>query len=101
MGFINAFKALADIRIELDVVHDDYNPDTSIELFGHTFDLPVFASPIAKILTDYKFESPYFNNNDAYADALIKGTYQAGGMAWLGDNKAEGYFPGRSRLSKR
>ena len=95
MGFINAFKALADIRIELDVVHDDYNPDTSIELFGHTFDLPVFASPIAKILTDYQFESPYFNNNDAYADALIKGTYQAGGMAWVGDNRAEGYFPGQ------
>ena len=95
MGFINAVKALADIRIELDVVHDDYNPDTSIELFGHAFDLPVFASPIAKILTDYKLESPYFNNNDAYADALIKGTYQAGGMAWLGDNKAEGYFPGQ------
>jgi 4-hydroxymandelate oxidase len=95
LGFINAYKALADIRIELDVVHDDYNPDTSIELFGHTFDLPVFASPIAKILTDYAFESPYFNNNSAYADALVKGACQAGGMAWLGDNKAEGYFPGQ------
>jgi 4-hydroxymandelate oxidase len=95
MGFISACRSLADIRIELDVVHDDYIPDTSIDLFGHTFDLPVFASPIAKILTDYKFESPYFNNNDAYADALIKGAYQAGGMAWLGDNKAEGYFPGQ------
>jgi 4-hydroxymandelate oxidase len=95
LGFINAYKALADIRIELDVVHDDYNPDTSIELFGHTFDLPVFASPIAKILTDYTFESPYFNNNSAYADALVKGACQAGGMAWLGDNKAEGYFPGQ------
>jgi 4-hydroxymandelate oxidase len=95
MGFINAYKALAEIRIELDVIHDDYVPDTSIELFGRTFDLPVFASPIAKILTDYVFESPYFNNNDAYADALVKGAYEAGGMAWLGDNKAEGYFPGQ------
>ena len=95
LGFINAYKALADIRIELDVIHDDYVPDTAIELFGHTFDLPVFASPIAKILTDYTFDSPFFNNNDLYADALLKGAYQAGGMAWLGDNKAEGYFPGQ------
>ena len=95
LGFINAYKALADIRIELDVVHDDYIPDTSIELFGRTFDLPVFASPIAKILTEYTFDSPYFNNNDLYADALVKGAYEAGGMAWLGDNKAEGYFPGQ------
>ena len=95
LGFINAYKALADIRIELDVVHDDYIPDTSIELFGRTFDLPVFASPIGKILTDYTFDSPYFNNNDLYADALVKGAYEAGGMAWLGDNKADGYFPGQ------
>lgn len=95
LGFINAYNALADIRIELDVIHDDYNPDTSVELFGHTFDLPMFASPIAKVLTDYTFESPYFNGNHLYADALIKGCYEAGGMAWLGDNKEEGYFEGQ------
>ena len=94
-GFIHAYDALKDIKIELDVIHDDYDPDTSIELFGHHFDLPVFASPIAKILTDYEFKSPFFNNNGAYADALIKGCYEAGGMAWLGDNKEEGYFPGQ------
>ena len=28
LGFINAYKALADIRIELDVIHEDYTPDT-------------------------------------------------------------------------
>lgn len=95
LGFINAYRDLAHIRIELDVIHDDYEPDTSIELFGRHFELPVFASPIGKILTAYEFDSPYFNNNDAYADALVKGAYQAGGMAWLGDNKAEGYFSGQ------
>ncbi len=94
-GFINSCKALGDIRIELDVVHDDYVPDTSLELFGHQFDLPVFASPIAKILTDYEYPSQYFNNNNAYARALLEGCYEAGGMAWLGDNKAEGYFEGQ------
>ena len=94
-GFTNAVKALNDIRIELDPIHEDWMPDTSCEFFGHSFDLPVFASPIAKILTDYTFDSPFFNNNGRYADALIKGCYEAGGMAWLGDNKEEGYFPGQ------
>lgn len=94
-GFIAAVKGLADIRIELDPIHDDYMPDTSCSFFGHNFDLPVFASPIAKILTDYTFDSPFFNNNGKYADALIKGCYEAGGMAWLGDNKEPGYFPGQ------
>lgn len=94
-GFIHSCAALEKIRIELDVIHEDYTPDTSIELFGRTFDLPVFASPIAKILTDYEFDSPYFNNNSSYAKALLTGCYEAGGMAWLGDNKEEGYFPGQ------
>ena len=95
LGFTHPVKALAEIHIELDVIHDDYVPDTSIELFGRLFDLPVFASPIAKILTDYHFDSPFFNNNELYAEALIKGAYEAGGMAWLGDNKARGYFQGQ------
>lgn len=94
-GFIAAVRGLADIRIELDPIHDDYMPDTSCSFFGRNFDLPVFASPIAKILTDYTFDSPFFNNNGKYADALIKGCYEAGGMAWLGDNKEPGYFPGQ------
>ncbi|TAH63125.1 MAG: alpha-hydroxy-acid oxidizing protein [Anaerolineaceae bacterium] len=94
-GFINVCKALADIRIEMDVIHENYEPDTSIELFGHQFDLPVFASPIGKILTDYTFDSKFFNNNSMYAEALIKGAYEAGGMAWLGDNAEEGYFEGQ------
>lgn len=94
-GFIAAVKGLADIRIELDPIHADYMPDTSCSFFGRDFDLPVFASPIAKILTDHTFDSPFFNNNGKYADALIKGCYEAGGMAWLGDNKEPGYFPGQ------
>lgn len=33
-GFIHAYDALKDIKSELDVIHDDYEPDTSIDLFG-------------------------------------------------------------------
>lgn len=94
-GFINSYNALQKIRIVLDVIHDDYSPDTSTEIFGRQFDLPVFASPIAKILTGYTYDSPFFNNNGAYADALVNGAYEAGGLAWLGDNIAEGYFEGQ------
>lgn len=94
-GFINSYDALAKIRIVMDVIHDDYIPDTSYEVFEKKFDLPVFASPIGTILTDYVIDSPYFNNNDAYGRALVEGTHEAGGMAWLGDNKKPGYFEGQ------
>jgi isopentenyl diphosphate isomerase/L-lactate dehydrogenase-like FMN-dependent dehydrogenase len=100
LGFINSYRDLASIRIELDVIHDDYEPDTTVEIFGRNFDLPVFASPIGKILTAYEFDSPFFNNNDKYGDALVKGACEAGGMAWLGDNIAEGYFYGQVKPLK-
>ena len=91
-GFRNAITGLADIRIKMDPIHDDYEPDPSTNLFGHKFDVPVFASPIAIILTNYTFDSPYFNNNGKYAEALVKGCYEAGGMAWLGDCKLPNYL---------
>lgn len=91
-GFRNAITGLADIRINMDPIHDDYEPDPSTEIFGHKFDLPIFASPIAIILTQYTFDSPYFNNNGKYAEALIKGCYQGGAMAWLGDCKLPNYL---------
>ncbi len=91
-GFIHSSRALENIRIKLDVIHDDYVPDTTYELLGTKFDLPVFAAPIGKILTDYIYDSPYFNNNGEYGKALTHGTHEGGGIAWLGDNKEPGYF---------
>ena len=94
-GFIHSVKALARIRIELDPIHEDFLPDTSCEFFGHSFDLPVFASPIGQLLTDRPIQSPFFNTNHAYAAAVVNGCYLAGGMAWVGDNKEPGYFSGQ------
>lgn len=91
-GFIHSVEQLAKIRIQMDPIHDDYNPDPSVSLFGKTFDLPVFASPAAIVLTNHVFDSPYFNNNAAYARALVRGCYTAGGMAWLGDCKLPNYL---------
>lgn len=94
-GFLAAVRGLASKAIELDPIHEDYEPDTSCSFFGHSFDLPVFASPIGKLLTHATIDSPFFNNNEKYAEALLKGCYRVGGMAWLGDNKQPGYFEGQ------
>ena len=94
-AFQNNFRALQKIRIKTDIIHEDYLPDLSVRIFGHCFDQPVFAAPIGKFLVDCELDSPYFNNNAAYAAALIAGCRAAGGMAWLGDNLEEGYFEGQ------
>jgi len=100
-GFYNSFEALSKIRIALDVIHEDYIPDTSIELFGKKFALPIFAAPIGTLLVETALDSPYFNNNDAYAEALVDGTCAAGGMAWLGDNVKDDYLYGQLKAVKK
>lgn len=94
-GFIRASQALERVRIVLDPIHEAYQPDTSCQLFGRTFDLPVFASPIGQLLTFAPIQSPYYNTNSAYAAAVVKGCRTAGGLAWVGDNKEPGYFAGQ------
>ncbi len=91
-GFINSVERLAAIKIHMDCIHEEYDPDPSIDLFGHRFSLPVFASPIGTILTEHPIDSPFFNANAAYATALVDGCCQAGAMAWVGDNKRPGFF---------
>lgn len=99
-GFYNSFNALSKIRIDLDIIHEDFIPDTSTDMFGKKFALPVFAAPIGKLLVYKQLESPYFNNNAAYADALVGGTSAAGGMAWLGDAADDSYICGQLEAVK-
>ena len=37
---------LNSVKINMDVVHENYEVDTSIEMFGEKFDVPFFAAPI-------------------------------------------------------
>lgn len=39
--------ALAQYKLNMRVIHDAKNPDTSIELFGKKMDVPVFAAPVS------------------------------------------------------
>lgn len=91
-GFRNSYDALKRIRIELDPIHENYDPDITTDLFGHTFDLPVFASPAGRFIMSTPPESPYYPNNGLYAKALIQGCNKAGGLAWLGDNLSDDYY---------
>ncbi len=94
-GFLAAVQGLAKKAIVLDPIHADHDPDTGCTLLGHSFALPVFASPVGKLLIQGTLDSVYFNNNAAYAKALLTGCCEAGGVAWVGDNKEKGYFEGQ------
>ena len=46
MNIINKNKELNDIKLNMRVIHNAKNPDTSTEIFGKSMRIPIFAAPI-------------------------------------------------------
>ncbi|HBC96051.1 MAG TPA: alpha-hydroxy-acid oxidizing enzyme, partial [Clostridium sp.] len=46
-SFKENFNALNRYKLNMRVIHDAKNPDTSIELFGKNMDIPVLAAPVS------------------------------------------------------
>ncbi len=73
--------AWQDVFVNLDTIAENRGVDTTFRCFGRTFDLPVFAAPIAAVETHYS--SHY--NEFTYTKALADGCRDAGIAAFTGD----------------
>ncbi|AEE15242.1 (S)-2-hydroxy-acid oxidase [Thermodesulfobium narugense DSM 14796] len=80
-SFKQNVRALSDIRLNLRVVHDVLEPDTSINLFGINLLTPIMGAPITNAslncgggLTEFELVS-----------SLVKGCHDAGSLGWIGD----------------
>ena len=82
------YNAWQEVYLNLDTIAENRGVDTSLELFGEKFDLPVFAAPIAAVEGHY---SPYYNEFD-YTETLAKGCREAGIAAFTGDGLNEMFF---------
>ena len=80
-GFIDCKKYLNSIKINMDAVHEHFEADTSVELFGHKFDLPFCAGPIGGMQLNYGGKLDEYD----YAKALVNGCKDNGIFAWTGD----------------
>ena len=43
---IRNFDAWRKVRLNMDTIHENFEPDTSLELFGRKFKYPFFAGPV-------------------------------------------------------
>jgi isopentenyl diphosphate isomerase/L-lactate dehydrogenase-like FMN-dependent dehydrogenase len=80
-AFRNNVSALAELRLNMRVVHSVCQPDLSFSLFGHPLALPVIGAAIGGIA---------FNMNGAmmeaeYAQTVVSGCRQAGTVCMTGD----------------
>ena len=77
------------IRLHMDAVHEHFEADTSLELFGCTFVGPVMVAPIGGMPFNYT----NVLTETEYCEAVVFGANEAGIIAFTGDGPLDDYFP--------
>lgn len=75
------FDKWQEIFVNMDTLCSNDEPDTSFELFGRKFKLPVFAAPLGAL--DLHYGNKYIDQD--YNSILVKAAYEYGSMALTGD----------------
>lgn len=73
--------ALSEYKIVPRYIRSEIEPDTSLELFGKKFEMPVMVAPMTGAATNMNQAMSEFD----LAAALIQGAREAGSIAWIGD----------------
>jgi isopentenyl diphosphate isomerase/L-lactate dehydrogenase-like FMN-dependent dehydrogenase len=78
-------KALADLRLNMRVVHNVSSPSTDAEIFGRTLEIPVLAAPIGGVA----FNMGGGVTEEAYVEAVLGGCLDVGVLGCTGDGVPE------------
>ncbi len=78
---IRNYDAWKSIRVVMDTIVENTEPDTSVELFGRTFNFPFFAGPVGAVNLHYGDSL----DDMAYNNILVRACAEAGIAAFTGD----------------
>ena len=78
---IRNFDAWRNVRLNMDTIHENFEPDTSLELFGRKFKYPFFAGPVGAMTLHYGDKY----NDLQYNEILVAACAAAGIEAFTGD----------------
>jgi 4-hydroxymandelate oxidase len=81
-------EALDAYKLNMRVIHDAKNPDTSTVLFGKKMDIPVFAAPVSG--TTLNMGGKY--NEQEYISWVIGGCLDAGIYPMVGDTAVDSFL---------
>ena len=87
-SFIENFNSLEKVKINMRVIHNVSNPDTSIELFGKKMKAPIFAAP----LTGTTLNMGGQLSEREYIEPVVKGCIDAGVYAMVGDTAIDSFL---------
>lgn len=80
-GFVRNVEAWQSICLNMDTIGENKPVDTTLSLFGQTYDIPVFAAPVGAVTTHYGDKMDEL----AYNGILIQACKDAGIMGFTGD----------------
>lgn len=94
---IRNFEKWQEVRVVLDNICENCTPDTSLELFGHTFQYPFFAGPAGAVNLHYGDRY----DDMSYNDILVKSCRENGIAAFTGDGVNPAVMQGASCAIKK
>lgn len=87
-AFTINIEALDAYKLNMRVIHDAKNPDTSTQLFGKKMDIPVFAAPVSG--TTLNMGGKY--TEEEYISWVIGGCLDAGVYPMVGDTAVDSFL---------
>ncbi|MBC5996104.1 alpha-hydroxy-acid oxidizing protein [Romboutsia ilealis] len=87
-SFIENFKSLEKVKINMRVIHSVSKPDTSIELFGKKMESPIFAAPI----TGTTLNMGGGLTEKEYITPVVEGCINSGVYAMVGDTAVDSFL---------
>ncbi len=87
-AFKDNFEALNEYKLNMRVIHDAKDPDTSFELFGKKMDIPLFAAPVTGTTLNMggKF------TEEEYITWVIDGCLSSGIYPMVGDTAVDSFL---------
>ena len=87
-GFTGCLDYLSTIKLKMDTIYEDKGQDTSISLFGKSFNYPIFTAPIGGMKLNYNGAI----TDTEYNEAVVYGMNNAGCAAFTGDGPVDSLF---------
>lgn len=84
-AFKRNFSALSEIKLNMRVIHNAKNPDTSVEMFGKKMKMPIFAAPITATGLNMGGIVP----EEEYITSVIEGCLNSGIYPMVGDTAVD------------
>ncbi|WP_419726864.1 alpha-hydroxy-acid oxidizing protein [Terrisporobacter petrolearius] len=87
-AFVENFESLQDVKINMRVIHNVSNPDTSVELFGKKMKAPIFAAPITGTTLNMGGKI----SEKEYITPVVEGCIESGIFPMVGDTAVDSFL---------